>query len=363
MLCNCSTRPWTSAIARWLEVWASARASACADALSWACPADRRTRSCGGAAVATPVSPGRATLPDAPPCPCTTDGLAADAAPIRERYLAKASACSLKIRRASAGSTARTVAASGIVRVFPARTRFILFWMNASGFARHSATSIWYTEALGTAFRCAMPNRLSPDFTLTDRLPPAREGVPTEAGVTSALVPSSGTRMLTCTCRWPELELMSSSKSTAPLAGGCEARTRRFLRVASMPSSMRTTRLANGTGGFRPARSQAASSATETFSDDTSSGLSSCNPTTACSGAPGTETTRECPTRMAIAEPHTLEPIANAIAHCRAFKRRACFTWRERWVISWNSVLVVELRAGAGSRPTGGNRHQFTGKV
>ena len=187
-----------------------------------------------------------------------------------------------------------------------------------------------------------MPNRLSPDLTLTERPPAARDGVPTAAGVTSAVVPRSGTRMLTCTWRWPELELMSSSRSTAPLAGGCEARTRRFLRVGSMPSSTRTTMLASGTGGFRPARCHAASSATETFSDDTSSGVRSCSPTIACSGAPGTETTRECPTRMAAAEPHTLEPIANAIAHCKAFKRRACFTWRERWVISWNSVLVVE---------------------
>ncbi|MDT4831610.1 hypothetical protein FQZ97_651270 [compost metagenome] len=208
-----------------------------------------------------------------------------------------------------------------------------------------------------------MEKRLSPDFTLTDRPLAARDGAPTEAGATSALVPRNGTRMLTCTCRCPALELMSSSRSTAPLAGGCAARTRKFLRVASMPSSIRTTMLARGTGGFRPARCHAASSATDTFSDDTSSGVSSCNPTTACSGAPGTETTRECPTRMAIAEPHTLEPIANAIAHCRAFKRRACFTWRERWVISWNSVLVVELRAGAHSRQTGVNRHQFTGKV
>ncbi|MNS62555.1 hypothetical protein D3C71_1314710 [compost metagenome] len=73
--------------------------------------------------------------------------------------------------------------------------------------------------------------------------------------------------------------------------------------------------LASGTGGFRPARCQAASSATDTFSDDTSSGVSSCNPTTACNGAPGTDTTRECPTRMASAELHMLDPIAKAIAH------------------------------------------------
>ena len=208
-----------------------------------------------------------------------------------------------------------------------------------------------------------MAKRLSPDFTLTERDPAARLGVPTAAGVTSALVPRRGTRMLTCTWRCPELELISNSRSTAPLVGGCEARTRRFLRVASSPSSTRTTMLASGTGGFRPARCHAASSATDTLSEAISSGVSSCNPTTACNGAPGTETTRECPTRMAMAVLHTLEPIASAIAHCRAFKRRACFTWRERWVISWNSVLVVDLRAGAGSRHIGENRHQFTGKV
>ncbi|WAI86504.1 hypothetical protein P8T11_00660 [Achromobacter spanius] len=82
-----------------------------------------------------------------------------------------------------------------------------------------------------------------------------------------------------------------------------------------MPSSTRTTMLANGTGGFKPARCQAASSATDTFREDTSSGVSSCNPTTACNGAPGTDTTRECPTRMASAELHMLDPIAKAIAH------------------------------------------------
>ena len=60
-----------------------------------------------------------------------------------------------------------------------------------------------------------------------------------------------------------------------------------------MPFSTPTTRSARGTGGFRPARSQAASSATETRSDAISSGVSSCSPTTACNGAPGTETTRE----------------------------------------------------------------------
>ncbi|GEM_PF-1509065 len=92
-------------------------------------------------------------------------------------------------------------------------------------------------------------------------------------------------------------------------------RTRRFLRVPSSPSSTLTTMLASGTGGFRPARSQAASSATFTFSEATSSGVSSCNPTTACKGAPGTDTTRECPTRMASAELHMLDPIARAIAH------------------------------------------------
>ena len=160
-----------------------------------------------------------------------------------------------------------------------------------------------------------MAKRLSPDFTFTEREPAERPGVPTAAGVTSALVPRNGTRMLTCTWRCPELELMSSNRSTAPLVGGCEARTRRFLRDASMPSSTRTTMLAKGTGGFRPARCQAASSATVTLSEAISSGVSSCSPTTACSGAPGTETTRECPTRMAKAELHTLEPIASAIAH------------------------------------------------
>ncbi|CAB3915912.1 hypothetical protein LMG1861_05079 [Achromobacter piechaudii] len=73
--------------------------------------------------------------------------------------------------------------------------------------------------------------------------------------------------------------------------------------------------LANGTGGFRPARCQAASSATVTFRDDTSSAVNSCKPTTACNGAPGPDTTRECPTRMANAELHMLDPIAKAIAH------------------------------------------------
>ncbi|CAB3919946.1 hypothetical protein LMG3412_05244 [Achromobacter deleyi] len=268
------------------------------------------------------------------------------------------------MRRASAGSTARTVAASGIVSVWPARTRFILFWMKASGLARHSATSIWYTEALGTALRWAMAKRLSPDLTLTlPALPPVRPGVPTAAGVTSAPAPRSGTRMLTCTCRWPELELMSSNRSTAPLAGACADRTRRFLRVASMPSSTRTTMPAKGAGGFSPARCQAASSAIDTRSDDTSSGVSSCSPTSACSGAPGADTTRECPTRIASAWLLMLAPSANAIAHWRAFKRRACFTWRERWVISWNSVLVVELRARACSWRSCDNKPQFTRKV
>ena len=130
-------------MARCWEVRASACASAWAAALSSVRPADRRTRSCGGVAVATPVSAGAATLPEAPPCPRTTAGFAAEAAPMRERYLAKASACSLKMRRASAGSTARTVAASGIVSFSPARTRFMLFWMKACGLARHRATSIW----------------------------------------------------------------------------------------------------------------------------------------------------------------------------------------------------------------------------
>ncbi|KAG1245501.1 hypothetical protein G6F65_021198 [Rhizopus arrhizus] len=163
---------------------ASACAAACAEALSCAWPVDRRTRSCVGAALATPVSPGRATVPDAAAWPFTTDGLAPAAAPSRARYLANASACSLKIRRASAGSIARTVAASGIFSFCPARTKFILFWMNASGLARHSATSIW----------------LSPDFTLTEpAVPPARAVVPTAACVTSAPVPRKGTSTLTCT--------------------------------------------------------------------------------------------------------------------------------------------------------------------
>ncbi len=78
---------------------------------------------------------------------------------------------------------------------------------------------------------------------------------------------------------------------------------------------MRTTMLAKGTGGFTPARCQAASSAMEAFNELISSGVSSCRPTIACRGAPGAETTRECPTRMASAEPQTLEPIASAIAH------------------------------------------------
>ncbi|CAB3904311.1 hypothetical protein LMG3415_04631 [Achromobacter mucicolens] len=73
--------------------------------------------------------------------------------------------------------------------------------------------------------------------------------------------------------------------------------------------------LASGTGGLTPARCHAASSAMETLSELISSGVNSCRPTVACSGAPGTETTRECPTRMASAEPHTLEPIASAMAH------------------------------------------------
>ncbi len=205
---------------------------------------------------------------------------------------------------------------------------------------------------------------MSPDFTLTDpAVPLARLGVPTAAGETSAPAPRNGTRMLTCTCRWPELELMSSSRSTAPPDGACVDRTRRFLRVGSIPSSTRTTRLASGAGGFKPARCHEASSATDTRSDAISSGVSSCNPTSACKGAPGAETTRECPTRMANAGLQALAPIASAIAHWRAFKRRACFTWRERWVISWNSVLVVEWSGGGCSRRTRENKPQFTGKV
>jgi hypothetical protein len=142
LLCNWLTRPWTSAMARSVDVLASACASACADALSCACPEDSRTRSCGGDALAAPASAGGATLPEAAPCPWTTEGFAPAAAPMRARYFANASACSLKMRRASAGSTARTVAASGIVSLWPAFTRFILFWMKASGLARHRATSI-----------------------------------------------------------------------------------------------------------------------------------------------------------------------------------------------------------------------------
>ena len=85
LLCNWFTRPSASAMARSLEVRWSACASACAAAPPWAWPEDRRTRSCGCEALATPVSPGLVTVPDAASWPLTTDGLAPAAAPMRAR--------------------------------------------------------------------------------------------------------------------------------------------------------------------------------------------------------------------------------------------------------------------------------------
>ena len=79
-----------------------------------------------GARIAgTTDSAGRGALP------LTTVGFAPAAAPRRERYLAKASACSLKIRRASAGSIARTASASGMESFCPALSRFMLLCMKA----------------------------------------------------------------------------------------------------------------------------------------------------------------------------------------------------------------------------------------
>ncbi len=73
--------------------------------------------------------------------------------------------CSLTSWSASARSIVPTASASGMFRMRPARTRLTFLRMNASSFARYSASSIWFSVTPGGRFARAILPSVSPRLT------------------------------------------------------------------------------------------------------------------------------------------------------------------------------------------------------
>ncbi len=208
--------------------------------------------------------------------------------------------------------------------------------------------------ASGTALRRAMRNRLSPRRTDTEPAA-ARSAVaaPTRGDCTPGAAPRCGTRMVTCICRWPRLDCKSSSRSTADVASGCDDVMLMFRAAWRCTSRMVTCMVSSGTGGCSPARRQASASATLTCSEAASSGVRPSKGITTCKGAPGADTTRECPTVAACVMGTTDAPSAKATAQFRALRRQVWETRREREVMVWNPAERIVLPAYAGRKCNG----------
>ncbi len=106
------------------------------------------------------------TLPLAERSAEATVALGAASANLRRKVL-KSRLWAARIWRASVLDTDLAVASSGICSTEPARTRFTLPWMNASGLARIMATSIWSRDTSAGRWAFAMRPAVSPGLTVT----------------------------------------------------------------------------------------------------------------------------------------------------------------------------------------------------
>ena len=123
--------------------------------------------SLSGAAVAgLRSSTWACTLPLAERSAEATVALGAASANLRRKVL-KSRLWAARIWRASVLDTDLAVASSGICSTEPARTRFTLPWMNASGLARIRATSIWSRDTSAGRWAFAMRPAVSPGLTVT----------------------------------------------------------------------------------------------------------------------------------------------------------------------------------------------------
>ena len=159
--------------------------------------------SLSGAAVAgLRSSTWACTLPLAERSAEATVALGAASANLRRKVL-KSRLWAARIWRASVLDTDLAVASSGICSTEPARTRFTLPWMNASGLARIRATSIWSRETSAGRWAFAMRPAVSPGLTVTPSAGAGRDaagartagaaGVATRAGTGRCCAAAAGT--------------------------------------------------------------------------------------------------------------------------------------------------------------------------
>ena len=159
--------------------------------------------SLSGAAVAgLRSSTWACTLPLAERSAEATVALGAASANLRRKVL-KSRLWAARIWRASVLDTDLAVASSGICSTEPARTRFTLPWMNASGLARIMATSIWSRETSAGRWAFAMRPAVSPGLTVTPSAGAGRDaagartagaaGVATRAGTGRCCAAAAGT--------------------------------------------------------------------------------------------------------------------------------------------------------------------------